>query len=260
MKKRIISGIVLALIGIPLIIKGGSLFNYGVLILGLGALYEFLKIKKDDIPLPVKIISYFLLSYIILYSQRVENLVFVIDFRVMSLSFLLLVLPIIFTKNKVYNIEDALYTIGGVFLISLSLNTLIRIRSVRMAYAIYIILVSGFTDVFAYFVGGLIGKRRLNSLSPKKTLEGAIGGTLAAGIVASNFYYMVIGGNLLNVILLTVVLSIIGQFGDLLFSAIKRYYKVKDFSDLIPGHGGILDRIDGLIFILLGYILFLPFF
>ena len=106
----------------------------------------------------------------------------------------------------------------------------------------------------------LIGKNKLlENISPKKTIEGMIGGTVLSVIIASNFYYTVIDSSLplYIIVFMTTFLSIIGQFGDLVFSAIKRYYGKKDFSNIMPGHGGILDRLDSIIFVALGFMFFI---
>ena len=106
----------------------------------------------------------------------------------------------------------------------------------------------------------LIGKHKLlEEISPKKTWEGTIGGTIIGTFVSTVFYVTVINPNinLGIIILVSLFLSIIGQFGDLVFSAIKRYYGKKDFSNIMPGHGGVLDRLDSLIFVLLGFTFFI---
>ena len=124
------------------------------------------------------------------------------------------------------------------------------------------LLITVITDTFALITGKLIGKHKLApNISPNKTIEGSLGGSILGTFVASAYYLTVIDGgkSLLLVILITFVLSVIGQIGDLVFSAIKRYYKQKDFSDLIPGHGGILDRFDSLIFVVLAFILLIDF-
>ena len=116
------------------------------------------------------------------------------------------------------------------------------------------------TDSYALFVGSLIGKNKLlKEVSPNKTWEGMLSGTLFGTLLASVFYITVVNNhaNIALIVALTLFLSIIGQFGDLVFSAIKRYFGIKDFSNIMPGHGGILDRLDSIIFVMLGFIFFI---
>ena len=116
------------------------------------------------------------------------------------------------------------------------------------------------TDAFAYFTGFFIGCNKLcEKISPKKTWEGAIGGTVVGTLVATFFYLFLINSevNVFLVIGITFLLTVVGQIGDLFFSSIKRHYKIKDFSNLIPGHGGILDRFDSIIFVVLTFLLFM---
>lgn len=117
------------------------------------------------------------------------------------------------------------------------------------------------TDVMAYFVGSFCGKHKLcPNISPKKTVEGAIGGVVGCVIstvilyaVFTNFIFENNANNYLGVILMTVPLSIISMCGDLTASVIKRNFGIKDFGKLIPGHGGIMDRFDSLIFVLVAF-------
>ena len=106
----------------------------------------------------------------------------------------------------------------------------------------------------------LIGKHKLLSeISPKKTVEGLIGGTIMGVFVSSMFFYTCITSNIsiLLLIIICTFLSLLGQFGDLIFSAVKRYFGIKDFSNIMPGHGGVLDRLDSIIFVLLGFTFFI---
>ena len=124
------------------------------------------------------------------------------------------------------------------------------------------VLITVITDTFAYITGKYIGKIKLAVIiSPKKTWEGLLGGTFFGVLISSLFYYQVINTNV-DVFTLAIIvtgLSLVGQMGDLVFSSFKRYYGKKDFSSLIPGHGGILDRLDSLIFVLLGFVLVISF-
>ena len=110
------------------------------------------------------------------------------------------------------------------------------------------------TDTFAYLIGKRFGKHKFSQVSPKKSIEGCIAGTIGAILLA--LIYTIIINNTCNleysyiaIIGVTILLSIIGQIGDFAASSIKRYVNVKDYSNLIPGHGGMLDRIDSLMFL-----------
>ena len=115
-------------------------------------------------------------------------------------------------------------------------------------------------ELFALITGKLIGRIKLaESISPNKTLEGFIGGTVMGTFVGVLYYLTVINNQIpfIHILIVTITLSIIGQIGDLIFSQIKRLYKKKDFSNLIPGHGGILDLFDSLVFVVVTAILFM---
>lgn len=118
----------------------------------------------------------------------------------------------------------------------------------------YLIFAAWGTDTFGYFVGINFGKHKLTKISPKKSIEGSIGGIVGATIITLAYTFFInkytnIDISYLNIFILTPILSILSQFGDLVASSIKRYVDIKDFGNLIPGHGGILDRIDSLMFI-----------
>ena len=103
----------------------------------------------------------------------------------------------------------------------------------------------------------MVGKHKFTSISPNKTIEGCIIGTIISTFVATMYYINIIGNttNIFKIVSLIALLSIIGQCGDLFFSAIKRENNKKDFSNLIPGHGGILDRLDSIIFVMFAFII-----
>ncbi len=135
---------------------------------------------------------------------------------------------------------------------------IILTRNHDINYLLYLLSISIITDTFALFTGMFVGKHKLcPTISPNKTIEGSIGGSLMGTFVGVAFYVTVINSSvsIVYIVLVTMLLSIVGQCGDLVFSNIKRYFNEKDFGNLIPGHGGVLDRLDSLIFIVLAYIL-----
>ncbi len=263
MKIRIISAIILSIILIPIVVIGGTLFDITIFIISLFGLNEFFTMKenKKELPFFVKIVSYLIYAFIIFGLNSVSNNIFTIDFRIMSALFLTMLIPTILYHDKnVYSINDAFYLIGGILFLGLAFSAIIYIRSLNISNLIYIALVAMITDAYALFGGYFIGRHKLiPEISPKKTWEGSIVGTLFCILIGSIFYLKFINGNasIINLILITGLLSIIGQFGDLVFSAIKRYFGKKDFSNLIPGHGGILDRFDSIIFVALGFMFFI---
>jgi len=119
----------------------------------------------------------------------------------------------------------------------------------------YIIFGACLTDAFAYFVGVKLGKHKLcPEISPKKTVEGAIGGILGCMLSLLIYTFALnklcnFGINYINIALISVFVSIFAQLGDLVASSIKRNAKIKDFGNLLPGHGGVLDRIDSVLFV-----------
>lgn len=170
---------------------------------------------------------------------------------------------VIFTNMKT-TFKDIAYTFFGMtyvigFIVFLALLRGLDHGRILVWYAI---IAAWGTDTCAYLIGIRFGKHKLSKISPKKSIEGAIAGVVGATVVA--VLYTLVMNNLYNldysylfVTISTIILSIIGQIGDFAASSIKRYADVKDYSNLIPGHGGMLDRIDSLMFIApFAYVLF----
>ena len=148
------------------------------------------------------------------------------------------------------------FLIGLIIFIGLVFSKIIAIRNKDLYELLYLILIAILSDTFAYIIGTRFGRHKLApNISPNKTIEGLIGGVIIGGLFGSIFYILVIKNysNIFFIIIITFILSLVGEFGDLIKSTIKRYEKVKDFSNLIPGHGGLMDRLDSLIFIVLIY-------
>lgn len=263
MKTRIISAIIMALIIIPILIIGGLPFKIMAMILGIMSMYEIVKARenKSEIPLIIRAISYILLAVFIWLGTSVYSSNYEIIYKIMIVIFLLYFIPVVFVNDtKKYSVTDALYMLGCTLFLGVAFNSFVMISNIDLNYIVYLILVTTITDAFAYFTGYFIGSNKLcEKISPKKTWEGAIGGSVVGTLVATFFYLFLINPevNVFLVIGITFLLTVIGQIGDLFFSSIKRHYKIKDFSNLIPGHGGVLDRFDSIIFVVLTFILFM---
>lgn len=262
MKQRIMSAIIAAILCVPILLMGGIIYQLGVYIISLIGYKEFMDIKqtKKELPVLIHIIGYIVLSLIVLVHSNNQDLLFTIDFRVITALFLAMLLPVIlYHDRKKYSVNDAFYLIGGIFFLGISFHLLILLRTIDLNLLIYLLIITIITDTYALIVGSLVGKHKLlEAISPNKTWEGSIGGTLFAILFAGTFFRVVVNPELpiYVIVFMTIFLSIIGQLGDLLFSAIKRYFGKKDFSNLMPGHGGILDRCDSIIFVLLGFMFF----
>lgn len=255
MKERIISAIIAIIICIPVIIYGGTLYCFLASIIGLIGFNELLKTrtKQKDYPNIMKLIS--IILFILLMFNQVGNKIFISLQDIITLTILLLITPITYYhKTDKYNIEDALYLLGSVIFLGCSFNKLLTIRLDNLYIFLYLLIITVSTDTFAYFTGRLIGTHKMcKTLSPKKTWEGLIGGILFGVIISTTYFSCIIdyNGSTILIILITLLLSIIAELGDLVFSAIKRHYNIKDYGKIMPGHGGVLDRLDSLLFVLL---------
>ncbi len=124
-------------------------------------------------------------------------------------------------------------------------------------YLLYSVLVAVLSDVGGLVFGKTFKGKKLTKISPNKTISGSIGSLIFSFFLIFFFYEKLIFNSLLTLILITVAISITSQLGDLFISLLKRKAKVKDTSDLLPGHGGFLDRVDGIIFAIpIGVLLF----
>ena len=119
------------------------------------------------------------------------------------------------------------------------------------------------SDTFAHFFGTKIGRHKLcPKVSPNKTVEGMIGGVFFGTFIGSVFFNTFINtnANLFFVVIISLALSLVAEFGDLVFSSIKRRYGVKDYGNIMPGHGGVLDRLDSILFAILAFSYLVSFF
>lgn len=259
---RSISALIALLISIPVLLKGGNIYNLFISIISLIALKEFFNLReeKKEIPDFIKVISYLAIILIVLGDTSSSNIVFNINYTLVAAIILIYLLPTLIYPNNKYNVQDAFYLIGVIFFLGMSFHLLVVLRNIKLDTIIYLLTITIMTDTFAYLTGSLIGRiKLLPTISPKKTWEGLIGGIIMGVFVSSMFYLTVINPNI-NIyllILITFFLSLVGQLGDLVFSSLKRHYGIKDFSNIMPGHGGVLDRLDSIIFVVFGYMFFM---
>lgn len=261
MKKRVISATIALLISIPLILLGGIYFKLFMFVLALIGLWELMRVK-DDIPKYMKIISYFILL-VLLFKFQMFNFIVYFDIKMIAFTLLLLLLPLhVYNDNKKYNIEMCFYLLSSIIFLTVAFSFLVFIRDFNLMTFIYICIIAISTDTFAFFGGMFFGKHKLtHSFSPNKSVEGVIFGTIFGTLISSLFYFVYVNCKVevLPLFLITVFLSALGQYGDLTFSSIKRHFEIKDFSNIMPGHGGVLDRLDSVIFIVIGYMLIFNF-
>lgn len=252
MKKRVISAIVALLIFVPLVIIGGMWFKIAVCVLSVLAMREVLNLPGGEKrPKYVDIILYALVILLTFMDSDRKSYYF--------LTLLLPMLAVIYcNNNKKYNADDAFKYVGSTILIGTIFHHFIIIRENSIMLFVYLFLITMLTDTYAHLGGSLIGKHKMSpKISPNKTWEGAIIGGLFGTLCAATFYYIAIDSsvNVLGLLIITLFLSCLGQLGDLFFSAMKRNHDIKDFSNIMPGHGGVLDRLDSIIFVVIGYIL-----
>jgi phosphatidate cytidylyltransferase len=250
--KRLASGIVLVVLAILIVGRGGlPLFVTTALIslCGLFELYRVLKIEKTPLGMVgyLTTIAYYGLIWI--HGERYVTL--------MAIASLMLLMSIyVFTFPK-YKTEEVTAAFFGVFYAAIMLSYLYQVRALTDGiYLVWLIFISSWgCDTCAYCAGCLFGRHKMAPrLSPKKTIEGAVGGVAGAallGFLYASFY----GKNMLEIrdpqavcAIASAIAGMISMIGDLAASAIKRNHDIKDYGNLIPGHGGILDRFDSVLF------------
>ncbi|MFA1713018.1 phosphatidate cytidylyltransferase [Peribacillus frigoritolerans] len=256
MKQRIITAVVVAAIFIPLVILGGTPFLLTVYLLGSIGLYELMKMKKLRVLSFEAFLSHILLWVLLLPNEHIAFLAEINydKVQVFLIGVLLLLLYTVISKNR-FTFDDAGFLVISILYLGIGFYFLFETRDSLGLGLIYILLTLftiWATDSGAYFIGKSLGKRKLwPEISPNKTVEGFIGGLISAMVVGVLFYaFSSLDYTLLQLLLISLIIGVFGQLGDLVQSAYKRHYGVKDSGKLLPGHGGILDRLDSVIFIL----------
>lgn len=261
MKKRIVSAIIMGLICIPLILIGGIPFRVGVAIISLLAYKEILDLKGfNKYPKFVVIIGMFIMLLLVFSSRDILFDGLGLDYRYIAISILAFLIPaVIYHDSGKYDTREALELLGFVFFLGITFNLISNTLIYEKLYFFLIVLVTILTDTFAFVTGITIGKHKFTKISPNKTIEGCVGGIVMGTLLSAIYYKTFIGSVSIGVILTISLMAFVCEIGDLFFSAVKREWEIKDFSNLIPGHGGILDRIDSLVFVTLAYVLLKSF-
>lgn len=241
MKQRVISGVFIAIITVVAAYFGGFILDAVLSFIGIYGSYEFIRIKKEKFNYLLFVIMVLTVMGIYLFHQYAV--------AITLLEIIVLFAIAVFDENETFN------DIATTFMISIMLGYFIYFmlsfqKENKWMFG-YVLIISYLTDVFAFFVGIRFGKHKLNPrVSPKKTIEGSLGGwffgCITSFIWAAIFHFF--GRGMSFFAISSLCLPIVSEIGDLAFSLIKRHYGVKDFSNLIPGHGGILDRLDSHIF------------
>lgn len=256
-KERTISAVFLVIIALATILPGGPILAVTLWLISNIAFLELTRacgIRTGDkanaleIAGMVAIAGYYLLVY---FTGTHTHLIMAVVLLLIALMFVY-----VFSFPK-YTADQVMSTYFCLIYAPVMLSFVYMTRQLEYGiYLVWMIFISSWiSDTCAYLVGVLLGKHKLApKLSPKKSIEGSVGGILGAAIVGAIFGYFLLdkelGGHQYGVMLFVTgaVGSVISQVGDLAASAIKRNHNIKDYGKLIPGHGGIMDRFDSVIF------------
>lgn len=251
-KTRLMSGIVLVILALALIITGGDvlLAAIGIIsMIGLFELYRVFRIQKSV----AGIVGY--LAVLLFYTNLKWN--FIPDMMIYVIGVLVVLMFVYVFTYPAYKTEQMLAAFFGIFYVAVMLSYVYQTRVMENgAYIVWLIfLCSWGCDTCAYCVGVLIGKHKMTpKLSPKKSWEGAVGGVVGAALLT--VIYGLVFQKAMDITMTEIFIlagicavgAVISMIGDLTASAIKRNYDIKDYGKLIPGHGGIMDRFDSVIF------------
>ena len=253
-KKRVLTTVIyFPLVIIIILLNKPILIDILISVVAIRAFYEFTNCAKNK---NYKIISWigYIYAILIAFRQFINiNLEYIIYLLLLTVT--VLFSHVIISNGKI-KFEDIAYTLFGlIYIIGFSVFIPIIYSLENGKLLIWFVFFAAWgTDTFAYLIGKRFGKHKFSKISPNKSIEGCIGGTIGSLIIISLYVlYLNTNYNLeLNYLIIGImsfVLSVIGQIGDFSASVIKRHFEVKDFSNLFPGHGGMIDRIDSVIFI-----------
>jgi phosphatidate cytidylyltransferase len=253
MKTRIITAITALVIFLPFVIIGGwpfKLFVYLIATIGLVELMRMRQIPLFSFPFLLALVLLWL--FLLPQEMYVSDLEWISKVEVLVIIVILLLSYTVLRKNK-FTFDHAGFILLAALYVGMGFFFFIETRDSPngLMNILFVFLIVWATDTGAYFIGRSWGKRKLwPEISPKKTIEGALGGVVLATLTGVIYHLITpFSYSLIIIIGVTVAASIFGQIGDLVESALKRHYGVKDSGNILPGHGGILDRFDSLLFV-----------
>lgn len=254
MKQRILTALIAAAFFIPIVLIGGLPFTLLVYALAAIGLFEILRLKDLTLFSIPGFITLFSLFVFLMPNDWTLFLYDVTGYSKIDLvlvAILILLSYIVVMKNK-FTFDDVAFSVLGALYLGIGFFYFIETRLAGIEYVIFALGLIWTTDSGAYFIGKKFGKKKLwPEISPNKTVEGFIGGIVTAIVFALIFQLISpFSISIIALITVTIIASVFGQLGDLVESALKRQYQVKDSGNLLPGHGGILDRFDSLLFVL----------
>ncbi|WP_338754055.1 phosphatidate cytidylyltransferase [Bacillus sp. FJAT-52991] len=252
MKQRIITAVIAAAVFLPIVLYGGWPFLLLAFLMAVIGLGEALRMKQISLASVPGILSIIMLA-ILLIPNKMSSVIEQAGYdklQLMLLMVLWLLVYMVMSKNR-FTFEDVGFCVLSVLYIGFGFYYFMETREAGVVFIFFALFITWATDSGAYFIGRSFGKHKLwPEISPKKTIEGSVGGILSAVVVAALFYFFAdIDIALAQLLIGTVILSAFGQIGDLAESALKRHFGVKDSGTILPGHGGILDRVDSWLFV-----------
>ena len=244
-KTRLLSGIVLVILALFLIISGHEILLFATLAISCIGMFELYRVFKME---KTVLAGVGYLAAIVYYCNLQWK--FLPDLMILFMAFLILLMFVFVFAYPKFHADQVMAAFFGFFYVAVMLSYVYQIRTLErgLYLAFLVFLCSWGCDTCAYCVGMLIGKHKMSpKLSPKKSVEGAVGGVAGAALLGA-IYAAATGGRIAEYALICAVGALISMVGDLAASAIKRNQGIKDYGKLIPGHGGILDRFDSVIF------------
>lgn len=250
MKVRVLTAIIALIIFLPIVIKGGPVLMVFAFLLALVALKELLNMNAIRL-LSVPGLFSALALIIIMLPQGAGSWVAAFQFKALIIMSFVLLSYTVMSKNR-FSFMDAAFCLMTVSYVGIGFMFFYQMRAEGIHYLLYALLIVWLTDTGAYIFGRLMGKHKLwPVISPNKTIEGFVGGLICSLIVpAVMIFFVDFNISIWLLLIITLVLSVFGQLGDLVESGFKRHFGVKDSGHILPGHGGILDRFDSLMFVL----------